>query len=77
METKCLICNTKDDRCAITLTQWLIKEGEEATIGNYREIHSACMSGKLYIEEPDGFIYGRVMLKKKKRKKINAISNET
>ena len=28
-----------------------------------------CLSGKLYIEEPEGFVYGRVRLEKKNKKK--------
>jgi len=86
MKTKCLICNKKDSKSSVILTDWIIDLGsglypqEKARFGKKKEIHSDCLTNKLYIERSDnGFVYGRIPIFKptKKRKKINAISNET
>ena len=71
MKTKCLICNEKDSKSSVILTDWIIaeKNGENAKIGKKKEIHSGCLTEKLYIERPTGFIYGRISIFKPKKKK--------
>ena len=69
MKSKCVICNKKDSNTAIKLTQWIIGGGNDAVAGKERNVHATCLSGKLYIEEPEGFVYGRIHLEKDKKKK--------
>jgi|TARA_B100001971_G_C17751605_1_gene315728 hypothetical protein len=69
MKTKCLICNKKNSKSSVSITDWIIKSGENAKMGRKKEIHSSCLTEKLYIERPTGFVYGRVSIFKPKKKK--------
>ena len=69
MKTKCLICNKKDSKTSITVTEWIIKDGQDAKIGEDVEIHASCLSKKLYVERPEGFIHGKVAIHKPKKRK--------
>jgi hypothetical protein len=63
MKTKCLICGKKDKNSSLLVTEWLISPPKEAKLGKDKEIHTDCLSGKLYIEKPGGFVYGKIIIK--------------
>jgi len=60
MKSKCLICDKKDSKPSIILTEWIINHKDAATAGKDREVHASCISNKLHYETKEGFIYGKV-----------------
>lgn len=73
MKTKCLICNKKNKEPFVDLKQWIIEKGKDARFGKEKSIHAGCLTGKLFYEQPDGFVYGRISIHKQKRK-MNKLS---
>jgi len=72
MKTKCLICGKKNKESFVSVTEWIIDPPKEATTGKKdMSIHTSCLDNKLYIERPDGFVYGRINIHKPKKKKGN------
>ena len=62
MKTKCLICSEKNKKPSVILTEWIINKKDEAHEGKKREVHAECLSERLYYEDPEGFIYGRIKI---------------
>tara|TARA_Y100000310_G_C20656670_1_gene802319 strand:- start:858 stop:1049 length:192 start_codon:yes stop_codon:yes gene_type:complete len=63
MKSKCLICSKKNNKSSVVLTEWIINYKDKAHTGKKVEIHTDCLSDRLYYEKPDGFIYGKVVSK--------------
>ena len=63
---KCIICNKKKGKTDFKIKEWIIDGKNPATEGVTHNVHSECLSGNLYIEKPEGFIYGRITLPGKK-----------
>ena len=59
---KCLICD-KGKGFFVKLTERIITGQTEMKEGESKFIHAKCLSNKLAIELPFGFIYGRVKIK--------------
>ena len=51
----------------VTVKEWIIDGKNPAKEGVTHSVHSECLSERLYIEKPEGFIYGRVTLPGKKK----------
>lgn len=48
----------------VAIKEWIIDGKTEAKEGEQLYIHSECLSDQLYIERPEGFVYGRLTLGK-------------
>ena len=55
----CLLC-TKKKGVLVTLTEHIINGKTDMKKGDKKFIHAKCLSNKLAIELPYGFIYGRI-----------------
>lgn len=71
-ETKCIICRKKaSDPNRIQLKEWISDGKSEAIAGETLPVHTKCLSDTLYIERPEGFVYGRITLGKDEKDKKN------
>ena len=64
-DKKCIICKeVASDPNSIDLKEWIIDGKTEAIAGETLPVHSKCLSDTLYVERPEGFVYGRITLGK-------------
>ena len=68
-DSKCIICRDNKSRTdSIILKEWIIDGKSDAKLGESLEVHSECLSNSLYVERPEGFVYGRISLGKDEEK---------
>jgi len=65
--SKCILCGKKKGKVDFKIKEWIIDGKNPAKEGVTHSVHSECLSERLYIEKPEGFIYGRVTLPGKKK----------
>jgi len=63
-ESKCAICSEETTKNTIELKEWIIDGKSEAKAGDKVPVHADCLTNSLYIERPEGFVYGRITLHK-------------
>ena len=64
---KCIICNKKKGTTDFKIKEWIIDGVNAAKEGVTHSVHSSWLSDRLYIEKPEGFVYGRITLPGKKK----------
>ena len=69
MKNKCLICNKKNSRAAVTVREWITTGITEAKFGKNLDIHAHCLSNTLSFEKKDRCIFGSIALYDSSKKK--------
>ena len=67
MEKECIICKGEDPKVAppiIHIKEWIIDGKTEAKHGDKLIVHVSCLDDQLYVERPEGFVFGRISLGK-------------
>ena len=64
---KCIVCKKKT-KDGLEIKEWIIDGKSEAVAGETLQVHPKCLSNQLFIERPEGFVYGRITLGKDEEK---------